>query len=113
MYMLAGLRTLFLKALNNDLNHDHYTKLALIEQWNKECDKVYEYKNEIVREVYYKTAPKVGTWRLQTDEEEPNPMFKLVVCSNCNKTANSTYDFCPECGADMKGNSNAQKLSGW
>jgi rubrerythrin len=44
-----------------------------------------------------------ATWRLETDEEEPNPMFKLVVCSACNKTANDTYDYCPSCGAKMEG----------
>lgn len=42
-----------------------------------------------------------GTWRLETDEEEPNPMFKLVVCPTCGKTANNTYNFCPECGTKM------------
>lgn len=44
-----------------------------------------------------------GTWRLETDEEMPNPMFKLVICSECNETANSTYKFCPNCGSVMTG----------
>ena len=42
-----------------------------------------------------------GKWRLETDEEMPDPMFKLVVCTNCNETANSTYMFCPNCGKQM------------
>lgn len=42
-----------------------------------------------------------GRWRLETDEEEPNPMFKLVVCSACNDKANGTYNYCPNCGAKM------------
>lgn len=42
-----------------------------------------------------------GKWRLETDEEMPNPMFKLVVCTYCDKTANNTYKFCPECGKRM------------
>ena len=42
-----------------------------------------------------------GSWRLETDEECPNPMFKLVICSNCKESSNSTYRFCPNCGADM------------
>jgi hypothetical protein len=46
-----------------------------------------------------KLGNKEATWRLETDEEEPNPMFKLVVCSNCNNTANTNYNFCPDCGA--------------
>jgi hypothetical protein len=44
-----------------------------------------------------------GTWRLETDEEEPNPMFKLVVCSACNEKANTTYRYCPNCGVKMGG----------
>ena len=44
-----------------------------------------------------------GEWRLETDTEEPNPMFKLVVCSNCNSKANHTYPYCPHCGAKMDG----------
>ena len=44
---------------------------------------------------------KPGSWRLEMDEEEPNPMFKHVVCSDCGKSANNTYNFCPECGKRM------------
>ena len=43
-----------------------------------------------------------GRWRLETDEEEPNLMFKLVVCSACGKTANGMYNYCPNCGAKME-----------
>lgn len=45
---------------------------------------------------------KRGEWRIETDEEMPLPMFKLVICSNCNETANNTYNYCPNCGAYMK-----------
>lgn len=44
-----------------------------------------------------------AAWRLETNEEEPNPMFKLVICSNCNSKANHTYPYCPHCGAHMDG----------
>lgn len=44
-----------------------------------------------------------GQWRLETDEEMPNFMFKLVVCTACNETANNTYRYCPNCGAKMVG----------
>ena len=43
-----------------------------------------------------------GEWRFETNEEMPNPMFKLVVCKSCNNTANSAYKFCPNCGRKMK-----------
>lgn len=46
---------------------------------------------------------KYGSWRLETDEECPNPMFKLVICSNCNQPANEAYKFCPHCGCVMTG----------
>ena len=42
-----------------------------------------------------------GRWRIETDEEEPHPMFKLVVCSACKEKANGTYNYCPNCGAKM------------
>ena len=42
-----------------------------------------------------------GEWRLETDEECANPMFKLVVCSCCGERANNTYHYCPSCGAEM------------
>ena len=43
-----------------------------------------------------------GKWRMETDEEEPNPMFKLPVCCVCEKTGGMSV-FCPNCGADMRG----------
>jgi NADH pyrophosphatase NudC (nudix superfamily) len=46
---------------------------------------------------------KHGEWALETDEEMPNLMFKLVVCSVCNGKANGTYHYCPHCGAKMDG----------
>ena len=42
-----------------------------------------------------------GRWRIETDEEEPRPMFKLVVCSVCEEKANHPYNYCPNCGAKM------------
>ena len=46
---------------------------------------------------------KHGEWTLETDEEMPNPLFKLVICSVCKDKANGTYNFCPHCGAKMDG----------
>ena len=44
-----------------------------------------------------------GKWILESDEEMPDPTFKLVICSECFKKANHTYKFCPHCGSEMKG----------
>ena len=46
-----------------------------------------------------------GSWSLESDEEMPNPMFKLVICSACGENANHTYNYCPDCGARMDGGS--------
>lgn len=43
-----------------------------------------------------------GKWRLETDEEMFNPMFKLVVCTYCNEKASSPSKFCPHCGKPMQ-----------
>ena len=42
-----------------------------------------------------------GFWRLETDEEMPNYMFKLVVCSECGEASGLSSRFCPNCGARM------------
>ena len=44
---------------------------------------------------------KYGTWRAETDDEEPNPMFKHAVCSVCNGTSGTAFKYCPHCGAKM------------
>ena len=40
-------------------------------------------------------------WELESDVDEPNFMFKLLVCANCGDKANKAYNFCPKCGAQM------------
>ena len=50
-----------------------------------------------------KLTGKQATWKLETDEECPDPMFKLVVCSECGETSNNTYNYCPHCGCQMIG----------
>ena len=46
-----------------------------------------------------------GKWRLETDEEEPNGFFKVLVCTACNKTG-CGGNYCPNCGAKMDGDGN-------
>ena len=47
--MLDGLRDIFLKSLKFVPNEYKY---SLVEQWNKECDNVWKYKESIKREIY-------------------------------------------------------------
>lgn len=42
-----------------------------------------------------------GSWSPEPDEEMPDPMFKHVVCSACSEKSNTTYKYCPNCGAKM------------
>lgn len=57
-------------------------------------------------------APVVhGAWSLENDEEMPNFMFKLVICSACGEKANHTYNYCPNCGAKMDEKLTSTKLS--
>jgi len=46
-----------------------------------------------------------GEWIITS----PEPGYIEVRCSVCNHThmTNHTYDFCPVCGADMRGDNNA------
>ena len=75
------------------------------------CNRVESLKELIDELVSYTQLPedqipditsRTGRWILESDEEEPNPMFKLVKCSACGDKANHTYKFCPNCGAKMR-----------
>lgn len=46
----------------------------------------------------------VSKWRLETDEEEPNPLFKNIICCNCGRAVGANnlstdYIYCPYCGS--------------
>ena len=98
MYTLAGLKNIFLQALNNDLNDAPYSKLLLIERWNKECDKVYEHKNELVDEYKTKLAPKTGAWiKSECSEKDGN-----AICSICRHWDWDDCNYCSNCGSKNK-----------
>ena len=40
-------------------------------------------------------------WELESDKEEPNPLFKLLKCSKCGKSHNALSKYCPNCGTRM------------
>jgi hypothetical protein len=42
-----------------------------------------------------------GRWRMETDEEEPNPLCKVLVCSVCGKMGGRNFCYCPNCGSKM------------
>ena len=43
--------------------------------------------------------PRKGKWHGKGDSEG----FGIFICDNCGKFAMMEYDFCPNCGADMRG----------
>ena len=49
-----------------------------------------------------------GEWRNAYPDIEPNPMFMYGICSNCGyeQSISNKLNFCPECGADMRGGKN-------
>ena len=42
--------------------------------------------------------PRKGKWAGKGDSEG----FGIFICDNCGKFAMMEYDFCPNCGADMR-----------
>ena len=42
--------------------------------------------------------PRKGKWHGKGDSEG----FGIFICDNCGKFAMMEYDFCPNCGADMR-----------
>ena len=93
-----------------DLNNRRHLIWALGVDYDG-CNTVKSLKELIDELVSYTQLPedqipditsRTGRWNLESDEEEPNPMFKLVKCTACGDKANHTYKFCPNCGAKMK-----------
>lgn len=58
-----------------------------------------QYYGQIIKYPIVKT----GKWILESDEEMPNPMFKLVKCSVCDNKTGHTFTYCPCCGTLMNG----------
>ena len=42
-----------------------------------------------------------GDWQFETDGR--GNCWKAFICSNCNTTSKAQTNFCPNCGARMKG----------
>lgn len=63
---------------------------------------------EALREVY--ASGKLGNWVLREelfdDEKEPRQVYGCDVCGFSLKSAHDKRDFCPNCGAYMRGKEN-------
>ena len=77
-----------------------YDGCNTVESLKELIDELISY-TQLPREQVPDITSRTGHWVLESDEEEPNPMFKLAKCSACGDKANHTYKFCPNCGAKM------------
>lgn len=46
---------------------------------------------------------KKGKWKEETRRTVHGYDFPISICSECGKMAVDEYNFCPNCGADMRG----------
>ena len=72
-------------------------------EWLKGQETVIEFDGEVnkvvVRGVEY-VKPTAGVWTREDCHAATYP----YCCSNCKAHHRALYDFCPTCGADMRGN---------
>ena len=47
-----------------------------------------------------------GEWVKGGEQPYFRKHFDIVVCSKCNKRGEHSWNFCPNCGADMRGDEN-------
>lgn len=49
---------------------------------------------------------KHGKWERAQEQPYFRKHFDIVVCSCCHNRGNKKWNFCPNCGADMRGDDN-------
>lgn len=94
-------------------------------KWNRNADSLFygiqklppaqldlsEYSDKLWRNAYERgkrdalAERKVGKWINAYPDIEPNPMFMYAICSvcGCEQAISDKLNFCPDCGADMRG----------
>ena len=103
--MLDGLKRIFLRALYEPNKND---KQSLINEWNKECERIYSIKNDLIREAREQAItgcePIVyAKWVKREDD-----ICYWYECENCGEEPPHTEygqeyysPRCPACGAHM------------
>lgn len=70
---------------------------AYVKQIRAERDYLQELVNDMAK-------PKTGHWiKITAEEDEEMAFMGWVKCSNCKSKVAICTDFCPHCGADMRG----------
>ena len=88
--------------------HDDYKKLDVPEEWSKGINfaigRILKQPTADVRENVH------GEWQVYYDEDSPQDgVWTCPVCSYTRSIDDiSPTNFCPYCGADMKGSKNAE-----
>lgn len=85
-----------------ELDKSDYTRTAFSQIVTSYMTNILQTLSHIIGEIKENDeGSKHGEWSLESDEDMPDPMFKLLVCSVCNLKANSPYKYCPNCGTKM------------
>lgn len=90
------------KIINNFLNLCNYSgynkdRVILTSVSNEEYDMVMDFLDDLRAN----NKGELPHWELESNKEEPNPLFKLVKCSKCSKPHNALSKYCPNCGTRM------------
>ena len=72
-------------------------KVISYDEWEHLCDCIDDAKAADVRENVR------GEWIKGGEQPYFRKHFDIVVCSICNKRGEKRWKFCPNCGADMRG----------
>ena len=83
------------RALYCDNTPDAFSKLS-----HAEKSRVDELDTAIATLVNLPSANKSGHWVMNPSEVAGDGYY---ICSNCNNDVYDATDFCPNCGADMRG----------
>lgn len=89
---------------NHKAGNDYdYSKWFHVEVPNYSTEQLDYYTRKLLEDIP-KVKRTVSKWRLETDEEEPNPLFKNIVCCNCGNCVGANnlstdYIYCPYCGS--------------
>ena len=73
--------------------------LTMLQDGSEDCDFVRFLKEEPSRDIA-PSAQRKGKWIKEREEWFTDYPYK---CTNCGKYSRARYHFCPNCGADMRG----------
>ena len=91
------LRIKQLPSAQSSYTDEQIQKMQELEQ--AELEKAFELGREEGRK---EAQPKMGKWIKGGEQPYFRKHFDIVVCAICNKRGEHRWNFCPNCGADMR-----------